>query len=86
MRTSITPVHRSFVDDTKNEVTEDCLEKYYLRKKIGPDINRLLEMSCVDVGEVKRVGYMSPTKDDTHLHLVAITEDKIILTSMPCPI
>jgi hypothetical protein len=80
------PVDRPLVDDAEDKVTEDGLEEDHTRNEVAPDVNRSLEVPCVDVGETERVSHVGPTKKNTELHLVTVGEEKIVVGVVPAPI
>lgn len=85
-RVGLGPVNRPFVDDTDDQVAEDGLEEDHSRNEVTPDVDRLLEVTSVEPRKAQRVRHVNPTKNDTHLHLVTVAEEEIVLSSMPSPI
>ena len=83
---SAEPIDRPLIDNAENEVTEDGLEEDHARDEVTPDIDRLLEVTGVDVREAQRVGHVGPTQDDRHLHLVTVAEEQIVLSTVPAPV
>ena len=80
------PVNAPLVDDRERQVAEDGLEEDHARHKVAPNVDRSLEVACVDKRPHQRKGHVAPTKQDTELHLVTVGEQQIVLRIVPAPI
>lgn len=80
------PVHAPLVDDANHQVPKNGLEEDHARYEVAPDINGFLEVPGVDVRKAERVRHVSPAKNDTHLHLVTVAEEEVVLSAMPSPV